>query len=270
MVLTDVRDEVPMPELLIGRDVVGVTDLHKAYGSIKAVQGISFGVAKGEVFGLLGPNGAGKTTTLESIEGMIPIDRGTITVAGIDVTKEPERVRRTIGISLQKSAFFERLTLAELLDLFGDLYGHGLKPMNLLEKVGLKDQANRQVKKLSGGQQQRFALAVALVNDPPLLFLDEPTTGLDPQARRNLWDMIQALRLEGRSVVLTTHYMEEAEELCDRVAILDEGKILALDSPHNLIRQLLATGFRKQVEVQPANLEDVFLKMTGRQLREGA
>jgi ABC-2 type transport system ATP-binding protein len=234
------------------------------------VRGVSFNVAQGEVFGLLGPNGAGKTTTLESIEGMLPIDRGTITIAGIDVSKEPERVRRTIGISLQKSAFFERLTLIELLSLFGDLYGNGHQPMALLDKVGLKEQARRQVKKLSGGQQQRFALAVALVNDPPLLFLDEPTTGLDPQARRNLWDLVQGLRREGRSVVLTTHYMEEAEELCDRVAILDAGTILALDTPHNLIRQLLATGFRKQVEVQPANLEDVFLQMTGRQLKADA
>jgi ABC-2 type transport system ATP-binding protein len=255
---------------VLGGNVVEVVDLHKAYGSVQAVRGVSFDVAQGEVFGLLGPNGAGKTTTLESIEGMLPIDRGTIRIAGIDVSKEPERVRRTIGISLQKSAFFERLTLIELLSLFGDLYGKGHQPMALLDKVGLKEQARRQVKKLSGGQQQRFALAVALVNDPPLLFLDEPTTGLDPHARRNLWDLVQGLRAEGRSVVLTTHYMEEAEELCDRVAILDAGTILALDTPHNLIRQLLATGFRKQVEVQPANLEDVFLQMTGRQLKAEA
>lgn len=270
MVLTSAGGEIVTPEPRVGGNVVEVVDLHKAYGSVRAVQGVSFNVAQGEVFGLLGTNGAGKTTTLECIEGMLPVDHGAIRVAGIDVSKEPERVRRTIGISLQKSAFFERLTLTELLSLFGDLYGNGRQPMALVDKVGLKEQARRQVKTLSGGQQQRFALAVALVNDPPLLFLDEPTTGLDPQARRNLWDLVRGLRAEGRSVVLTTHYMEEAEELCDRVAILDAGKILALDTPRNLIRQLLATGFHKQIEVQPANLEDVFLQMTGRQLREGA
>ena len=249
--------------------MVVVCGLHKSYGTVHAVRGVSFDVRRGEVFGLLGPNGAGKTTILETVEGMLPIDRGSVTVDGIDVASEPERVRRLIGISLQKSAFFERLTLAELLHLFADIYCRRARVDRLLERVGLDGLASRQVKTLSGGEQQRFAVAVALVNDPPLLFLDEPSTGLDPHARRNLWELIEFLRLEGRSIVLTTHYMEEAQQLCDRVAILDAGRILALDSPQRLIDRLLATGFRKNVVVQPADLEDVFLQLTGKQLREG-
>jgi len=249
--------------------MVVVSDLHKSYGTVQAVRGVSFDVRRGEVFGLLGPNGAGKTSILEMVEGMLPIDGGSVTVDGIDVAVEPARVRRLIGISLQKTAFFERLTLAELLRLFADLYASRARIDRLLERVGLREMGSRQVKTLSGGEQQRFALAVALVNDPPLLFLDEPSTGLDPHARRALWDLIEFLRLEGRSIVLTTHYMEEAHHLCDRVAILDSGRILALDTPQRLIHRLLATGFRKNVVVQPADLEDVFLQLTGRQLREG-
>ncbi|HKA09751.1 MAG TPA: ABC transporter ATP-binding protein [Candidatus Dormibacteraeota bacterium] len=248
--------------------MVVVSDLHKSYGTVHAVRGVSFDVRRGEVFGLLGPNGAGKTTILEMVEGMLPIDRGSVTVDGIDVAVEPARVRRRIGISLQKTAFFERLTLAELLRLFADIYGGRARVDRLLERVGLHEMASRQVKTLSGGEQQRFAVAVALVNDPPLLFLDEPSTGLDPHARRELWELIEFLRLEGRSIVLTTHYMEEAQHLCDRVAILNAGRILALDTPQRLIDRLLATGFRKDVVLQPADLEDVFLQLTGRQLRE--
>src|SRR5215467_12065766 len=248
--------------------LVVVDDLHKSYGAVPAVCGVSFEVRRGEVFGLLGPNGAGKTTILETVEGMLPIERGTVTVDGVDVARHPELVRRRVGISLQRTAFFERLTLAELLRLFADLYGTRQRVERLLERVGLRDLAGRQVKTLSGGQQQRFAVAVALVNDPPLLFLDEPTTGLDPQARRSLWELVRFLRLEGRAVVLTTHYMDEAQELCDRVAIMDAGTILALDAPARLVEQLLATGFRREVAVQPADLEDVFLRLTGRQLTE--
>jgi ABC-2 type transport system ATP-binding protein len=248
--------------------LVAVHDLHKSYGEVDAVRGVSFEVGRGEVFGLLGPNGAGKTTILETVEGMLPVDRGTVTVDGVDVARHPERVRRRVGISLQQSAFFERLTLTELLRLFADLYGTRRRVEGLLERVGLRELGSRPVKTLSGGQQQRFAVAVALVNDPPLMFLDEPTTGLDPQARRSLWELVEHLRTEGRSVVLTTHYMEEAQHLCDRVAILDAGRILALDTPARLIERLLATGFHKDVVVQPADLEDVFLDLTGRQLRE--
>jgi ABC-2 type transport system ATP-binding protein len=243
-------------------------DLHKSYGSVHAVRGVSFEVQRGEVFGLLGPNGAGKTTILEMVEGMLPIDRGTVTMDGIDVARYPERVRGRIGVALQKTSFFERLTLAELLGLFADLYGKAPNVEGLLARVGLKELARRQVKTLSGGQQQRFAVAVALVNEPPILFLDEPTTGLDPQARRNLWDLINVLRLDGRSIVLTTHYMEEAQQLCDRVAILDSGTIVALDTPQALIQELLQGGFHKDVVVWPADLEDVYLHTTGKQLRE--
>lgn len=255
--------------LATDKALVIVRDLEKSYGSVQAVRKVSFEVKRGEVFGLLGPNGAGKTTILEMVEGMLQIDRGTVTVDGVDVARYPERVRGSIGIALQKSAFFERLTLIELLALFADLYGKQRKAEQLLERVGLNDLARRQVKTLSGGQQQRFAVAVALVNDPPLLFLDEPTTGLDPQARRSLWDLIELLRGEGRSVVLTTHYMEEAQHLCDRVAILDSGRILALDAPVALVQELLKTGFHKDVVVWPADLEDVYLHLTGKQLREG-
>lgn len=251
-----------------GRALVIAHDLEKWYGSVHAVRGVSFEVKRGEVFGLLGPNGAGKTTILEMVEGMLPIDRGTVTIDGVDVARNAERVRGSIGIALQKSAFFERLSLMELLRLFADLYGKERQTDQLLARVGLQDLARRQVKTLSGGQQQRFAVAVALVNDPPLLFLDEPTTGLDPQARRSLWELIDLLRREGRSVVLTTHYMEEAQQLCDRVAILDAGKILALDAPMALVQELLKTGFHKDVVVWPADLEDVYLHITGKQLRE--
>jgi ABC-2 type transport system ATP-binding protein len=254
----------------MGRDtIVTVSDLHKSYGAVHAVRGISFDVVAGEVFGLLGPNGAGKTTTLEVMEGMLAADRGRVTVAGIDVAREPERVRRLVGISLQRTAFLERLTLRELLRLFADLYGTPTRTDRLLERVGLEALGGRQVRTLSGGEQQRFALAVALVNDPPLLFLDEPTAGLDPHARRSLWELVRFLRQEGRSVVLTTHYMEEAQELCDRVAILDAGAILALDAPRRLVQELLDTGFRREVPVLQADLEDVFLQLTGRRIEEG-
>lgn len=253
---------------LAGQALVVVRDLEKSYGSVHAVRGVSFEVKRGEVFGLLGPNGAGKTTILEMIEGMLSIDAGTVTVDGIDVARHPDRVRASLGIALQKTAFFERLTLAELLTLFADLYDKERRADKLLDRVGLRDLAKRQVKTLSGGQQQRFAVAVALVNNPALLFLDEPTTGLDPQARRNLWDLVSLLRREGRSVVLTTHYMEEAQQLCDRVAILDSGKIVALDTPMALVQELLKTGFHKDVVVWPADLEDVYLHITGKQLRE--
>jgi ABC-2 type transport system ATP-binding protein len=258
----------PAIDAATGQALVIARDLEKSYGSVHAVRGVSFEVRRGEVFGLLGPNGAGKTTILEMVEGMLPIDRGSVTVDGVDVDRHPERVRGSIGIALQKSAFFERLTLTELLCLFADLYGTEPRAEQLLARVGLKDLARRQVKTLSGGQQQRFAVAVALVNDPRLLFLDEPTTGLDPQARRSLWELIDLLRREGRSIVLTTHYMEEAQQLCDRVAILESGRILALDAPLTLVQELLKTGFHKDVVVWPADLEDVYLHITGKQLRE--
>jgi ABC-2 type transport system ATP-binding protein len=251
-----------------GAPIIDVRDLRKRYGSLTAVDGVSFEVAEGEVFGILGPNGAGKTTTLEMIEGMRPIDEGSATIDGIDVRRDPREVKRRIGIQLQASAFFDELTLVELLDLFGQLYGRDVDPMALLALIELTEKAKSQVRTLSGGQKQRFSIASALVNDPRVLFLDEPTTGLDPQARRHMWGVIRRIREEGRTVVLTTHYMEEAEELCDRVAIMDGGKIIALDTPQALVDALIGRGFRKQRVERLANLEDVFIDMTGHDLRE--
>ena len=250
------------------RPIISVRDLRKRYGAVDAVAGVSFDVGEGETFGILGPNGAGKTTTLEMIEGMRPIDSGAAEIDGIDVRRAPNRVKERIGIQLQASAFFDELTLVELLDLFGRLYGRRPEPRALLAQVQLSEKARSQVATLSGGQKQRFSIAAALVNDPRILFLDEPTTGLDPQARRHMWDLTRGIRDQGRTVVLTTHYMEEAEELCDRVAIMDGGRIVALDAPEALIAGLLARGFRKQRVERLANLEDVFIDLTGHALRD--
>jgi ABC-2 type transport system ATP-binding protein len=252
-----------------GTPIISVRDLRKRYGQLTAVDGVSFDVAEGEVFGILGPNGAGKTTTLEMIEGMRTIDEGTAVIDGIDVRTHPREVKRRIGIQLQSSAFFDELTLVELLDLFGRLYERDVDPMALLAMVDLTDKAKSQVRTVSGGQKQRFSIASALVNDPRVLFLDEPTTGLDPQARRHMWGMIRRIQERGHTVVLTTHYMEEAEELCDRVAIMDRGRIIALDTPQALIDALIARGFRKERVERVANLEDVFIELTGHELREG-
>jgi ABC-2 type transport system ATP-binding protein len=245
-----------------------VKDLRKKYGDFEAVKGVSFSVRKGEVFGILGPNGAGKTTTLEMIEGLRPLTDGTITLDGLDVQRQTYKVKERIGIQLQSSAFFPNLKLIELLDLFNDLYAENTDPMELLKEVGLEEKAGAYAKDLSGGQRQRFSIATTLVNKPVAVFLDEPTTGLDPQARRNLWDLVQQIQKKGTTVILTTHYMEEAQVLCDRVAIMDEGKIIALDSPEHLINQLLARGFRPHTKVQPATLEDVFIELTGKELRD--
>ena len=252
-----------------GAPIIMVNDLRKRYGTLVAVDGVSFEVAQGEVFGILGPNGAGKTTTLEMIEGMRPIDEGSAIIDGVDVRVAPREVKRRIGIQLQASAFFDELTLVELLDLFGRMYGRAVDPMALLREVELTDKARSQVRTLSGGQKQRFSIASALVNEPRVLFLDEPTTGLDPQARRHLWALVRTLRDRGHTVVLTTHYMEEAEELCDRVAIMDGGRIIALDAPQALVEQLIGRGFRKARVERLANLEDVFIDLTGHELREG-
>jgi len=246
-----------------------VKDLKKKYDNdFEAVKGVSFSVGKGEVFGILGPNGAGKTTTLEMIEGLREITSGNVILDGLDVQKNPYQVKERIGIQLQSSAFFPNLTLVELLNMFSDLYNESNNPMELLREVGLEQKAKSYAKDLSGGQRQRFSIATTLVNKPIIVFLDEPTTGLDPQARRNLWDLIAQIKANGTTVILTTHYMDEAQELCDRIAIMDEGKIVALDTPHNLIDQLLKRGFMPRTIVPPATLEDVFLDLTGKQLRD--
>ena len=303
--------------------VISVESLNKRFGELAAVDDISFSVRRGEVFGILGPNGAGKTTTLECIEGLQEPSSGRISVLGTEVARDPNTVKERIGVQLQASAYFDYLTLTEILELFGRFYSRRVPPAKLLSTVGLEDKANTTVGKLSGGQQQRFTIAATLVNDPEVVFLDEPTAGLDPQARRNLWDFVQSINSQGRTIVLTTHYMEEAEFLCDRVAIMDQGRIVTLDTPTNLVRSLpvpyevrastfnefssngLADldcvtevlddqnqGFRLRssdaastmpalmdwvakndiklthLEVTPANLEDVFLSLTGRALRD--
>ena len=249
-------------------NIIQVYDLRKSYGDLKAVDGISFGVSAGEVFGILGPNGAGKTTTVEILEGMRAPDSGIAVVNGIDVQKDPRAVKKIIGIQLQSSAFFDRLSLAEILDVMASLYHRQIDALVLLRDVELDDRSDALFKELSGGQKQRFSVASTLVNDPILLFLDEPTTGLDPQARRHMWELVQRFKSEGRTVLLTTHYMEEAEELCDRVAIMDHGKIVAMDRPTALVDSLLSRGFQKERTENLANLEDVFLDLTGRALRD--
>ena len=303
--------------------VISVESLNKRFGDLAAVDDISFSVRRGEVFGILGPNGAGKTTTLECIEGLQEPSSGRISVLGTEVARDPNTVKERIGVQLQASAYFDYLTLTEILELFGRFYSRRVPPAKLLSTVGLEDKANTTVGKLSGGQQQRFTIAATLVNDPEVVFLDEPTAGLDPQARRNLWDFVQSINSQGRTIVLTTHYMEEAEFLCNRVAIMDQGRIVTLDTPTNLMRSLPAPyevrastlnefssndltdldcvtevlddqnqGFRLRssdaastmpalmdwvakndiklthLEVTPANLEDVFLSLTGRALRD--
>lgn len=249
-------------------NIIQVQDLRKSYGDLKAVDGISFGVSAGEVFGILGPNGAGKTTTVEILEGMRAPDSGIAVVNGIDVQKDPRAVKKIIGIQLQSSAFFDRLSLVEILDVMASLYHRQIDALVLLRDVELDDRADALFKELSGGQKQRFSVASTLVNDPILLFLDEPTTGLDPQARRHMWELVKRFQSEGRTVLLTTHYMEEAEELCDRVAIMDHGKIVAMDRPAALVDSLLSRGFQKERTENLANLEDVFLDLTGRALRD--
>lgn len=306
---------------------IDVDGLVKRYKGLVAVDGISFTVRRGETFGLLGPNGAGKTTTLEVIEGLRRPDAGRILVQGIDVGRDPRRARHLIGVQLQEAGFFEKLTVAETIRTFGKFHKKRVPEQELIARFNLEEKANAFVETLSGGQRQRLSIALAMVNDPAIVFLDEPTTGLDPQARRNLWDTIRAIQAEGRTVVLTTHYMDEAEELCDRIAIVDRGRLIALDTPRRLIESTvpglkvhlrphneadapsLAQGISglpavdrvvieesgevtihtqdfetmivalvqsgpggrdayHSMRVEAANLEDVFLQLTGRQLRE--
>lgn len=252
----------------MNQPIISVKDLVKNYDSFEAVKGISFEVYEGEIFGLLGPNGAGKSTTLEIIETLREKTRGNIIVNGIDLDKNPQEIKKIIGVQLQTSGYYPGLNLIELIDLFAGLYNRKASAMDLLEMVNLKDKARSKVKELSGGQKQRFSIATTLINDPKIIFLDEPTTGLDPQARRNLWDLVKQIQKRGTTVIITTHYMDEAEYLCDRVAIIDSGKIVAMATPDKLIDDLVATGFERPKEVKQANLEDVFIHLTGHSLRE--
>ena len=248
--------------------IIEVMDLVKRYDGTTAVNGISFSVQEGEIFGLLGPNGAGKTTTLEIIETLKPLTSGSVRVDGLDVTRDPQAIRERIGIQLQSAGFYPYLDLVDLLGMFGVMYCVPVRPLEILKRFNLEDKAEATYASLSGGQKQRFSLATTLINTPRIVFLDEPTTGLDPQARIHLWDVIRGIREQGVTIMLTTHYMDEAEQLCDRLAIMDHGKILTEGSPASLIRALLDRGFQRRVEVHPATLEDVFLDLTGRHLRE--
>jgi ABC-2 type transport system ATP-binding protein len=247
--------------------IVEVRDLKKRYGDKQAVDGVSFSITKGEIFGILGPNGAGKTTTLEMMETLRPIDSGTVKIDGIDVAKNPWDVKRLIGVQPQSPAFQDKTKLTEVIEMFAAAYGEKVDVLQFLRDVELEEKAESYVEDLSGGQKQRLSITTALVHGPKVFFLDEPTTGLDPQARRHLWELIEKVRQRDISVIMTTHYMDEAEVLCDRIAIMDNGKIIAIDTPKNLIKQLLARGFKKDEHVEQANLEDVFIDLTGKGLR---
>lgn len=249
--------------------MVEVTGLKKRYGDKPAVDGVSFNVKKGEIFGILGPNGAGKTTTLEMMESLRAIDEGTVLIDGIDVAKHPDKIKYLIGVQPQTPAFQDKTKLTEVVEMFAAAYGEKVDVMSFLRDVGLEDKADSYVESLSGGQKQRLSITTALVHGPKVFFLDEPTTGLDPQARRHLWDLIEQVRQKGISVIMTTHYMDEAEMLCDRIAVMDNGRIVAIDTPRSLIKQLLERGFKKEQHVEQANLEDVFIDLTGKDLREG-
>ncbi|ETI66738.1 ABC transporter ATP-binding protein [Neobacillus vireti] len=304
-------------------EIIQVINLVKTYGDFTAVKGVEFQVQKGEVFGLLGPNGAGKTTTLEMLVGLRKPDQGTAIVGGFDIKKELKKVKEVIGVQLQSTSLFELLTVEEILHLYASFYPKQVSIPTLIEEMLLAEKRKSRIKSLSGGQKQRLAIALALVHDPWIIFLDEPTTGLDPQARRTLWDIILLLKKKGKTIVLTTHYMDEAHVLCDRIAIMNQGELIALDTPSQLVKNLQsdsAVEFRfenesaevelheiegvtkvgnhkdvfvlytddlqltltsliqiasdKQLKLtdlqtRTATLEDVFLHMTGRSLREG-
>ncbi|HSH55938.1 MAG TPA: ABC transporter ATP-binding protein [Candidatus Limnocylindrales bacterium] len=252
----------------MAKPILTVENLRKVYDGRAVVDGVSFEVERGEIFGILGPNGAGKTTTLEMIETLRPIDGGTVTLDGLDVARQVSAVKQIIGVQPQSPAFQDKTKLREIIELFGAAYGERVDVQKYLDDVQLGDKAESLAETLSGGQRQRLSIAAALVHQPKVFFMDEPTTGLDPQARRNLWELVQQIRETGVTVVMTTHYLDEAELLCDRVAIMDAGKIIAIDTPKNLIKQLLGRGFKKSQQVEQANLEDVFIDLTGKGLRD--
>ncbi len=251
-------------------EIIRVQSLVKKFGDFTAVDDLSFTVHEGEIFGILGPNGAGKTTTLEIMETLQKQSAGEVIIDGINTLEQPWEVKARIGVQLQSSNFYPELNLVELLKMFAAMYDVPVDPYDMLRKVQLEDKAKSFVNKLSGGQKQRFSIASTLVNKPRVIFLDEPTTGLDPQARINLWDLIRDIKKEGVTIVLTTHYMEEAEAMCDRLAIMDHGKLVTIGTPKKMIKDLLDTGFKKEVKPEEANIEDVFLHLTGRRLRDGA
>lgn len=248
--------------------IIVVKDLCKDYGTLRAVKGISFDVHPGEIFGLLGPNGAGKSTTLEILETLRSKTSGQVSIGGYNLDKDPLSIKKMIGVQLQTSGYYPGLNLLELIQLFAGLYNATVDAKELLRLVNLEDKARAMYKSLSGGQKQRFSIATTLIHQPKLVFLDEPTTGLDPQARRNLWELIRSIRDKGATVILTTHYMDEAEQLCDRIAIMHEGNIIKLASPDDMIDELIQEGFERPKQVKAANLEDVFIHLTGTTIRD--
>ncbi|WP_144475688.1 ABC transporter ATP-binding protein [Cytobacillus oceanisediminis] len=242
--------------------IVDVKGIKKRYGSFTAVKGVSFQVKRGEIFGLLGPNGAGKTTTIEMLVGLRKPDEGTAILSGFDVIKEANKVKEVIGVQLQSTSLFELLKVEEILHLYGSFYPTHVDINGLIEDMLLTEKRNDRIKGLSGGQKQRLAIALALIHDPDIVFLDEPTTGLDPQARRTLWDIVLRLKERGKTIILSTHYMDEAHVLCDRIGIMDQGELIALDTPMNLVKKLQSTS---SVEFHLSNPpeQDWFLKMAG-------
>ncbi|MEO8666452.1 MAG: ABC transporter ATP-binding protein [Ignavibacteria bacterium] len=248
--------------------IIQVKDLVKKYDELVAVNGISFDVYKGEIFGLLGPNGAGKTTTLEIMETLRKKTGGEVLLDGLSIDKDQDEIKKIIGVQLQAAGYYPNLYLFELLELFAGLYNVSADPMQMLKLVDLEEKTKSKFKELSGGQKQRFSICTTLINKPKIIFLDEPTTGLDPQARRNLWELIREIQSNGTTIMLTTHYMDEAEILCDRVGIIDKGKIISIDTPDRLIDDLVKSGFERPKQIKLASLEDVFLNLTGKEIRE--
>lgn len=248
--------------------IIKVEHLTKKYQDFIAINNLSFEVPKGIIFGILGPNGAGKTTTLEIIETIKPKTSGKVFVDGFDLDKNSAAIKNIIGVQLQSAGFYPNLNLIELIQLFSGLYNVKTNPMEVLSWVQLEEKAKAKYKELSGGQKQRFSVATTIIHKPKIVFLDEPTTGLDPHARRNLWELILGLKNKGITVVLTTHYMEEAEYLCDQLIVMDHGEKIAEGSPEELIDNLVQQGFKSQAKPRLATLEDVFIDLTGKSLRE--
>ena len=254
--------------MINSQPIISVRNLVKKYDDLIAVNDVSFDVHVGEIFGLLGPNGAGKTTTLEIMETLRDPDSGDVIIDGHSIKNNKNSIKQIIGVQLQQSGFYPNLSLMNLVHLFAGLYNMKVNVKEILNSVGLGDKIHAKFNKLSGGQKQRFAVATTLINKPKIIFLDEPTTGLDPHARRNLWEMIFDMKKNGTTVMLTTHYLDEAEQLCDRVGIIDLGKVIALDTPSVLIDNLIRSGFKRSEQVKDATLEDVFLNLTGKELRD--
>jgi ABC-2 type transport system ATP-binding protein len=251
--------------------ILQVHDLTVSYGPRTAVDGVSFEIRRGEIFGLLGPNGAGKTSTLSAIEGLVKPQAGTVVLDGIDSRRHPNQARARMGVQLQASSFQSELNISQIVRLYAGLYGVELSAQQLadgLRSIGLEDEAHKPSKQLSGGQQQRLALYIAVVHDPALLLLDEPSAGLDPQSRRQLWGRIEHIRQEGGSILLTTHSMEEAQAVCDRVAIIDNGTLLTTETPHDLIEKHKNDPRVREVAHGEVTLEDVFIGLTGSEIRD--